>query len=111
MKLDLRFNARMHTQFSEVFNDISYLNRKSFNDFIDTISRPLIKNLDWWAESPASRNTYACPLFHYFCCVNFILNIFPVYSIYTIMRNFDCTDVKLLQKLEHYQKLFELMII
>ena len=67
MKLDLRFNARMQTQFSGIFNDISYFNRNIFNNFIDFISRSLIHNIDWWAESPASRNTYASPLFHYFC--------------------------------------------
>ena len=76
MKLDLRFNARMHTQFVEIFNNISFSNRNHFNDFIDFISRPLIDNIDWWVESPASRNTYASPLFHYFCCINLILNVF-----------------------------------
>ena len=76
MKLDLRFNAAMHPQVIPLFDDIAYSNRNSFNSFIDVISRPLIKNIDWWAESPASRNTYASPLFHYFCCINLILSIF-----------------------------------
>ena len=86
MKLDLRFNARMQTQFSGIFNDISYFNRNIFNNFIDFISRPLIHNIDWWAESPASRNTYASPLFHYFCCINLVLNVFNE-RIYQINEN------------------------
>ena len=73
MKLDLRFNANINEQFNEIFNNISNLNRNNFNNFIDSISRPLIHDIDWWAESPASRNTYACPLFHYFCCINFLV--------------------------------------
>jgi len=76
MKLDLRFNAAMHPQIIPLFDDIAYSNRNSFNCFIDVISRPLIKNIDWWAENPASRNTYVSPLFHYFCCINLLLSIF-----------------------------------
>ena len=29
-------------------------------------------NIDWWVLSPPSRNTYASPLFHNFCCIKFL---------------------------------------
>ena len=72
MKLDLRFNANLPSEVIPFFNKVSELNRKPFNEFIDSISRPLIDNIDWWSENVASRNTYASPLFHYFCCVKLI---------------------------------------
>ena len=72
MNLDLRFNASLPPEVTPLFNKVSELNRNPFNEFIDSISRPLIDNIDWWSENVASRNTYASPLFHYFCCVKLI---------------------------------------
>ena len=72
MKLDLRFNANLPSEVIPFFNKVSELNRNPFNEFIDSISRPLIDNIDWWSENVSSRNTYASPLFHYFCCVKLI---------------------------------------
>jgi hypothetical protein len=36
---------------------------------VSTLSRPFIGNLDWWVEGPASRNTFASPLYHNLCCL------------------------------------------
>ena len=65
--LDIRFNGKLNSGISSLFNKISYEKRSDFNEFIALISRPNIKNLDWWVEGPASRNTYSSPLFHYYC--------------------------------------------
>ena len=73
MKLDLRFNASLPPEVISLFDGVAKSNRHPFNDFIDSISRPLIDNLDWWSENAASRNTYVSPLFHYYCCINLII--------------------------------------
>ena len=65
--LDIRFNGKLNEDITPLFNKISYQKRSDFNEFISLISRPHIKNLDWWVEGPASRNTYSSPLFHYYC--------------------------------------------
>ena len=75
MILDLRFKARINQKIIPLFNEVAFSSRNSFNTYIETISRPLINNIDWWSENTSSRNTYASPLFHYFCCINFILRI------------------------------------
>ena len=75
MKIDLRFNKNINSDLVELFDQVSYSNRENFNDFIDQLSRPLITNIDWWAQTPASRNTYTSPLFHYYCSYKFFLEI------------------------------------
>ncbi|SVA54226.1 uncharacterized protein METZ01_LOCUS107080, partial [marine metagenome] len=71
--LDIRFNGKLNSDISLLFNKISHEKRADFNEFITSISKPNIKNLDWWVQGPASRNTYSSPLFHYYC-VLFLLN-------------------------------------
>ena len=75
MELDLRFNKNIHSDFVELFDQISFSNRESFNDFIDSLSRSIIKDIDWWAQNPASRNTYTSPLFHNFCSIKFFIDL------------------------------------
>ena len=75
MELDLRFNKNIHSNFVELFDQISFSNRESFNDFIDSLSRSIIKDIDWWAQNPASRNTYTSPLFHNFCSIKFFIDL------------------------------------
>jgi hypothetical protein len=67
--LDLRFKGGFDTEISVIFNQISYDFRSEFNEIVSTLSRPYIENLNWWVEGPASRNTYASPLFHNLCCI------------------------------------------
>ena len=71
--LDIRFNSKLNSDISLLFNKISNEKRADFNEFVTSISKPNIKNLDWWVQGPASRNTYSSPLFHYYC-VLFLLN-------------------------------------
>ena len=71
--LDIRFNGKLNSDISLLFNQISHEKRADFNEFIASVSRPNIKNLDWWVQGPASRNTYGSPLFHYYC-VLFLIN-------------------------------------
>jgi len=65
--LDVRFNSKLNSDISLLFNKISHEKRADFNEFVTSISKPHIKNLDWWVQGPASRNTYSSPLFHYYC--------------------------------------------
>ena len=71
--LDIRFNSKLNSDISLLFNKISHEKRADFNEFVTSISKPNIKDLDWWVQGPASRNTYSSPLFHYYC-VLFLLN-------------------------------------
>ena len=71
--LDIRFNGKLNSDISLLFNKISHEKRADFNEFVTSISKPNMKNLDWWVQGPASRNTYSSPLFHYYCVI-FLLN-------------------------------------
>jgi len=71
--LDIRFNGKLNSDISILFNKISHEKRADFNEFVTSISKPNMKNLDWWVQGPASRNTYSSPLFHYYC-VLFLIN-------------------------------------
>jgi hypothetical protein len=73
--LDFRFNGKLNSEISYLFNKISNENRANFNEFVALISRPHTFNLDWWTEGPASRNTYSSPLFHYYCVLNLIIHL------------------------------------
>ena len=70
--LDLRFNGQLNPEVNPLFNKISHNIRYEFNDLITELSRPNIDNLDWWVNELPSRNTFASPFFHYFCCIHFI---------------------------------------
>ena len=73
--LDFRFNGKLNSEISYLFNKISNENRANFNEFVALISRPHTFDLDWWTEGPASRNTYSSPLFHYYCVLNLIIHL------------------------------------
>ena len=84
-KLDLRFEGKLDSETSLLFNTISNEKRSGFNNFIAELSEPNIGNVDWWLEGPASRNTLSSPLFHRYCCLFLVLNLiennkFKVYS-------------------------------
>jgi len=69
MILDLRFNGRINEEFIRRFNHIAYDIRYEFQELIEDISVGHEDNIDWWVSSPASRNTFSSPLFHYCCCL------------------------------------------
>ena len=69
MKLYLTTDAKIDPEHSVLFNQIAIDIRKPFIDLIESISRQNAKIIDWWVSSPASRNTFASPLFHYCCCI------------------------------------------
>ena len=61
----------MDPELNLLFNQVSYDLRSQFNDLISEISEPNKKSINWWVQGPPSRNTYACPFYHYFCCIHF----------------------------------------
>jgi len=67
--LDLSFNGSFDPEIAVLFNKISHNFRFQFNEIVTTLSKPFMRNLDWWVEGPAIRNTYASPLFHNLCCL------------------------------------------
>ena len=87
MILDLRFKAKIDPRVTPFLDHLSFSNRVNFNKFIESFSRPLIDNIDWWAENPASRNTYSSPLFHYFCSIHLLVNLIEgkIFNIDTII--------------------------
>lgn len=70
--LDLRFHGSLPSSHCEEFEKVAYSCRGPFNDLVTNLSAPNMSNLDWWVQSPASRNTFASPFFHSFCCLNFV---------------------------------------
>jgi hypothetical protein len=62
--LDLRNNGKLDQKYSEEFDQIAGLIRSEFNDFIIRISTPNKDYLDWWVETPGSRNPFISDLFH-----------------------------------------------
>ena len=69
--LDLRFNGKLSHESNKLFNKISNDLRSNFNDLTEKIINSN-NNIDWWVNGVPSRNTYANPLFHYFCCMHFV---------------------------------------
>ena len=59
--LDIRFNGKLNSDISLLFNKISHEKRADFNEFISSISKRNIKTLDWWVQGSASRNPYGSP--------------------------------------------------
>lgn len=96
MRLDLRFNKSIDSTFVDMFDSVSFSNRDEFNNFIDSLSRPLLNNIDWWAQSPASRNTYTSPLFHYFCCYKFLQKLVNDRHSLTLEIILDSRELKLI---------------
>lgn len=70
--LDLRFEGQLDAKSSILFNKMSIQLRDEFNSLITDLSIPNIDKIDWWVNGLPSRNTYASPFFHYFCCIHFV---------------------------------------
>jgi hypothetical protein len=51
--------------------DIMKRNASVFVDLIESVSEPYADNLDWWVESPASRNLITSGLYYNLCCIQF----------------------------------------
>ena len=68
-QLDLRYRGHLASKYISLFNKIANEIRQDFTDLIEDISEAHKDNLDWWVSSPASRNIYSSPLFHYCCCL------------------------------------------
>lgn len=72
MKLYFTADAKIDPEHSLLFNEIAVDIRKTFTDNIDSLSRQNKDSIDWWVASPASRNTFASPLFNYCCCLSLL---------------------------------------
>lgn len=69
MKIYFTADAKIDPQYSLLFNQIAIEIRKNFTDVIESISAQHAESITWWVSSPASRNTFASPFFHYCCCL------------------------------------------
>lgn len=69
MKIDFTFEGKIRLGHARLFNKIAVDIRHPFIEIINSVSRKHAKSIDWWVSSPASRNTFASPLFHYCCCL------------------------------------------
>lgn len=67
--LDLTLNGEIPFSYVLLYNRIAFDIRKDFNDLIGAFFRNRSTNMDVIVSSPASRNTFASPLFHYCCCL------------------------------------------
>lgn len=84
--LDLRFNGKLHADLCPVFEQIASGCRRPFNEVVSMLSAPHKDSLDWWVQGPASRNTFASPFFHYYCCIHFIRHLL-------VRRSFEFAEV------------------
>ncbi len=75
MDIDLRPGSQLKEEFIGLFNTSALGSREKYNRIIADSSQPIKDNIDWWAENVSSRNTYACPLFHHICCLEFLENL------------------------------------
>jgi len=73
--LDLCQNSQLQSQVFDALRKISFSKIDEFNDLIGNVSETLSKNVDWWVEQPASRNTLQSPLFYHFCCIYLIIKL------------------------------------
>ena len=74
MKIDLSIGAELSSWVSVKIDEVAKDTRKDFTEIISIVSQRngLANNLDWWVESPASRNTLASPFFYYLCGIQLI---------------------------------------
>ena len=92
MKLYFTADAKIDPEHSVLFNQVAINIRESFVDAVESLSRQNKDSIDWWVSSPASRNTFASPLFHYCCCLVLLQELIrrkePVSKIITDSRAF-----------------------
>ena len=74
MKIDLSFGAELPSLVSVKIDEVAKETKKDFTEIISIVSQGngLANNIDWWVESPASRNTLASPFFYYLCGIRLI---------------------------------------
>jgi hypothetical protein len=74
MKIDLSIGAELSSSISIKIDEIAKEIRKDFTELISIVSQGngLANNIDWWVESPSSRNTLASPFFYYLCGIRLI---------------------------------------
>jgi len=68
MNIDFTFQGKIRPGHIRLFNQIAFDIRQPFIELINSLSKHA-KCIDWWVSSPASRNTFTSPLFHYCCCL------------------------------------------
>lgn len=94
-RLDLRYQGHLDPKYMSLFNKIASEIRQDFTDLVQDISEEHKDNLDWWVSSPASRNIYASPLFHYCCSLVFLQELLknnePISQIITDSKAFKST--------------------
>jgi hypothetical protein len=73
--LDLCKNSQLQSHVFDALRKISCNKSNEFNDLIGNVSETLSKNVDWWVEQSASRNTLQSPLFYRFCCIHLIIKL------------------------------------
>jgi hypothetical protein len=76
--LDLRRFGSLTGNELTTFEKVSYASIESFNDTVRRFSEPLADSIDWWAQPPASRNTYASSFFHSYCVIIYVDEILKV---------------------------------
>jgi len=67
MKIDLSGESDLLVRHREWLDEIARDLRRPFTEFIERLSEPHGRNIDWWVTPVASRNTFASSLF-FQCC-------------------------------------------
>ncbi len=69
MQLDLRYMGQLGQRYTFKYNKIAKDLRPQFVKLIEQLGKDNAQNIDWWVSSPASRNNFKSPLFHYCCSI------------------------------------------
>ena len=69
MNLYFTADQQIDSDVSIAFNKVAVEISKSFVDIIEFVSKQNSDNIVWWVSSPANKNTFINPLFHYCCCI------------------------------------------
>lgn len=72
LTLDLRRFGSLADDELVRFEEVSYASIDSFHEIVRQLSEGLSANEDWWAQPPASRNTYASSFFHSYCIIAYL---------------------------------------
>ena len=67
MELFLNSDGSVTPEWNDEFSTILESTVKDFHQFLETVSKGWEDDLDWWASSFPSRNTFVSPLYYNIC--------------------------------------------
>ena len=87
--------------------DIMKRNTSDFVDIIERVSEPYADNLDWWVESPSSRNLITSSLYYNLCCIQFFKEIIELEDIgYVLVESL---ELKKMPRIDRDKRIYSIL--